>query len=89
MAAGVGRCCCRLPPSSLALKGSSWSGADTEVGSDDKRYSQSIRCREAVRPLLCTILSQFVYLFLSRSVWASHPAGSGDVGAHSWEQFGR
>lgn len=63
MAAGVGRCCCRLPPSSLALKGSSWSGADTEVGSDDKRYSQSIRCCEAFRPLLSSAQScQFVYL---------------------------
>lgn len=25
----------------------------------------------------------------SRSVWASHPAGGGDVGAHSWEHFER
>lgn len=41
--------------------------------------------------LLCTNLP-VCYLFVfneSRSDWASHPAGSGDVGAHSWEQFGR
>lgn len=55
MAAGVGRCCCHLPPSSLALKRSSSSGADTLVCTDEEQYSRSIRCCETLSspPSIC------------------------------------
>lgn len=82
MAAGVWCCCCRLPPSSLALKTSSSSGADNEVCTHEDRCSNRIICCETFCPLLSSVRScQFVYE--SHSVWASHPAGSVDVGAHS------
>lgn len=65
--------------------------ADTEVCSDEEQYSRSIRCCETFCPLFSSAILSVFFSFLneSRSVWASHPAGSGDVGAHSWEQSGR